>query len=502
MPTHESLWRQTSPQPRQAPLAADLEVDVAIVGAGVTGLTAALLLSRAGRRVAVLEASQPAAGVTGGTTAHLTEALDTRWYKLRKDFGDEGATLAARSQREAIERIAGFVSEEKIECGFGRVPGWLFAEDDRGAEEVDKEAAATRALGLRTAPGAPPLPFAVKRALRFEDQGRIHPLQYLAAITQAARVRGALIFGETRALEIEDGEPCRVRTAAGTVTCKDVFVATHSPVNDKLVLQTKLAQYRSYVVAARMSGPALDGLYWDTLDPYHYLRSYQDGSGWLLIAGGEDHKVGQKEDTASCHSALKEWLLPRFPSLAPGEAFEHEWSAQVVETVDGLPYVGRNPGQGHVWVATGYSGNGLTHGTMSALLVTDLIEGRPSPYAALYEPSRIKPVASLKEFVKENVDFPLHFVGDRLKDLAHRGVDDVPPGEGRVVQRGTQTLAVYRDPQGALSVLSASCTHMGCHVAWNSSEKSWDCPCHGGRFDPHGKVLDGPANTPLERLEG
>ena len=498
MSNHPSLWSRTASLEPQAPLAGDLEVDVAIIGAGITGLTAALLLARGGAKVAVLEASQPAAGVTSSTSAHLTEALDTRWHVLRKSFGDQGAALAARSQREAIDRIAAFVSEEQIACDFRRVPGWLFAEEMNCFDEIGREAEAAQALGIRAALGTPALPFAVKAALRFEDQAQFHSLRYLAAIAKAAQAGGVRIFGNTRALEITDGEPCRVRTASGTVTAKDVFVATHSPVNDRLLLQTKLAQYRSYVVAARMSGPPLDGLYWDTLDPYHYLRSYEDGDGWLLIAGGEDHKVGQKEDTFACYGALSEWVRQRFPALS-SNAFEETWSAQVVETVDGLPYVGRNPGDGHVWVATGFSGNGLTHGTMSAMLIGDLIAGRDNPLAALYDPSRLKPVASLKEFVKENVDFPRHFVGDRIKDLAAGGFEGVPRGEGKVVQRGTEALACYRDEQGDLTVLSAVCTHMGCHVGWNKAEKSWDCPCHGARFDPQGAVLDGPANAPLPK---
>lgn len=474
---------------------------MALVGGGITGLTAALLLKRAGLRVAVLEANKVAGGVTAFTTAHLTEALDTRWHRLTRNFGKEGATLAAQSQRAAIERIAAFVAEEGIDCSFRRVPGWLFAEDDRGAKELDKEAEACTAVGLRTSFAQPALPFAVKRALRIEDQAEFHPLRYLAALARAVKGGGSSIYQDARVLEIEDGAPCRVRTATGTVTCRNVFMATHSPVNDTVLLQTRLAQYRSYVVAARMEETPLDGLYWDTEDPYHYLRASACAGERFLIVGGADHKVGQRADTDACYQELRDWVRRRFPQAGQGsgKAFEHQWSAQVVETVDGLPYIGRNPHDQQIWIATGYAGNGMTHGTMAAMLVSDLILGRKNPWSEVYDPSRIKPIASFKDWAKENVDFPLHLLGDRLKGPAAHGLEDVPRGTGRLVEIGGERLAVYRDEAGSLTAVSAVCTHMGCLVGWNEAERSWDCPCHGGRFSPQGEVLNGPPLKPLTR---
>jgi glycine/D-amino acid oxidase-like deaminating enzyme/nitrite reductase/ring-hydroxylating ferredoxin subunit len=498
MAAHESLWRQTVQLPHYLPLASDLEVDVAVAGAGITGLTAALLLKRAGLRVAVLEQGRVARGVSGFTTAHITEALDTRWYRLRADFGAEGARLAARSQRAAIERIAALVAEEKIECAFRRLPGWLFTEDEGGATEIGKEAEAAGSLGLRVERGLPPLPFPIKAALRFDDQAQFQPVEYLGALARLVHGDGSFVFEDTRIARIEDGEPCRVRSGDAAVRCRDVVVATHSPVNDRFLLQTKLAQYRSYVVAAVTQAP-LDALYWDTGDPYHYLRSQQVDGRWALIVGGEDHKVGQKGDTRTPYALLRKWVRERFPGAAPPapEPFPYEWSAQVVETVDGLPYVGRNPTDGHIWVATGYAGNGMTHGTMAAMLLSDLIRGKENPWAALYDPSRLHPGASWPTWVKENVDYPLHLVLDRVRKRQRRTAVDLAPGEGQIVEIDGEKVAVSRGDDATVTMLSPVCTHMGCEVRWNPAERSWDCPCHGGRFDPQGNVLDGPPDRPL-----
>ena len=496
-----SLWQSTAPLPGYGPLRSDIEVDVAVIGAGITGLTAALLLKRAGQRVAVLEARTVGSGVTGFTTAHITEALDTRWFRLIKNFGRDGAGIAARSQRAAIERISALIAEEEIECQFRRLPGWLFTEEDRGVIELEQEAETTRALGLHVSFAEPPLPFPVKAALRFDDQAQFQPLRYLAALATAVHGGGSFIADRTRVVDVEDGEPCRVQTEGGTVVCRDIFVATHSPVNDRLLLQTKLSQYRSYVVTVRGRGQSPAGLFWDTVDPYHYVRTAEDDGGWFLVVGGADHKVGQNPDTVAAYRHLRDWIRPRFStSMLQGKhPVEHEWSAQVVETVDGLPYVGRNPTNGHVWVATGYAGNGMTHGTMAAILISDLICGRRNEWADLYDPARVKPVSSFKEWIRENVDYPLHFVADRLKRPAARSVEDVPRGEGRIAEIAGERLALHRDEAGTLTALSPVCTHMGCEVRWNPAARSWDCPCHGGRFAPDGQVLDGPPIRPLRR---
>ncbi len=493
-----SPWMEVEGRPRPS-LAGDLDVDVAVVGGGITGLTAAYLLAGEGRRVCVLEARRLVAGVSGGTTAHLTEALDTRYHELIRTFGEEGAATAARSQRAAIDRVERIVRDEGIDAGLRRVPGWLYAESAQAAPEVEREAEAVARLGLDARLTTDvPLPFSTTVALRFERQAELHPRRYLLPLADRIEALGGSIFEHTRVTDFEDGTPCTVHAPGGTVTARAVLFCTHANVSAKLLLQPKLAQYRSYVIALRSRGPLLPGLFWDTADPYHYVRGLDDGQGPLVLVGGEDHKVGQEDDTRRPFARLEEWAIRRFD----WSSIAYRWSAQVVEPVDGLPYVGRNPAGHHVYLATGYAGNGITSGTMAAMLLADLALGRESPWASLYDPGRKRTLAQpshAAELVAENLDFPAHLLRDRLSPAEAHGLDEVARGEGKIVQLGGHKVACFRDEQGQVHALSPACTHLGCHVAWNAAERSWDCPCHGSRFAPTGEVIDGPAIEPLPK---
>jgi glycine/D-amino acid oxidase-like deaminating enzyme/nitrite reductase/ring-hydroxylating ferredoxin subunit len=466
-------------------------VDVAIIGGGITGITAARLLENSGRRVAVIESRRIGKGETEKTTAHLTEALDTRYHTLISRFGLEGARLAAEGQRTAIGTIAKFTDRLAIPCDFRRVPGFLFAELPEQVEELEHEAAASRRAGVLTVlTDEVPLPFPTVRALRFEDQAAFHPRIYLQALAGAFAAAGGQIFEETHVSDIEDGEPCRVITDRGVVTASEVVVATDAPISTRVLLHTKLAAYRSYAVAVDMP-MGFDGLYWDLADPYHYLRYQQVEDRSYLIAGGEDHKVGELEDTTEPFHRLEEYVRSHFKR--PVAATDLRWSGQIIEPADGLPYVGVNPGSDHIYVATGYSGNGMTHGTLAALVLADQIAGQKTRWDDLLDSTRFKPLASAKAFVTENLTFPKQLLKDRLPHAGPEALATIAAGEGRVLALGGERLAVYRNFNGELGAVSAVCTHLGCQVQWNTAEKSWDCPCHGSRFDPHGRVLNGPA---------
>jgi len=491
-----SLWLATSEGTNFPALQADLAVDVAIVGAGITGLTAATLLKKAGLSVAVIEAEGVGQGVSGLTTAHITEALDRSCRQLIKDMGEENARLAAESARVALARIAAFVREGQIDCDFMRVPGFQYTQDPETMPELEAEHEAAASLGSEvTLTRKVPLPFNVAGALRFDGQAQFHPRHYLLALALAIPGKRSHVFERTRVVKVEDGEPCRVLTSEGTVTARHVIVATHAPFNNVL-LQTKVASYRSYVLALRlMEGevPPL-GLFWDTEDPYHYIRGQASEGGPLLIVGGEDHKTGKDEDTTERFETLLAFAAARFKVAS----VQYRWSAQVIEPVDGLPFIGRESGSEHVYVATGYSGTGMTFGTLAAMINTDLILDRKNPYQDLYDPGRFKAKASIVDYVKENVDFPIHLVQDRLKSAETTSLAEVAKGEGKIVELAGEKTAVYRDERGLLHAVSPVCTHMGCHVGFNNAEKTWDCPCHGSRFDKDGKVLNGPAEKPLE----
>jgi len=497
MPNYtNSVWSDTAPAPSHPALEAELTVDVAIVGGGVTGLTAARLLERAGQRVAVLESRRIGKGETSKTTAHLTEVLDARYGKLISRFGEEGARLAARAQRAAIERIAAFVDEQGMACDFQRLPGFLYGEDAGDLALLREEAEAARRLGIEAAlSGEVPLPFPVAGAVRFPDQAQLQPRAYLLALAEGLGA-GSRIFEQTHVVDVEDGEPCRVVTERGVVLAREVIVAAHVPVSNRVFLHGKLAAYRTYVVGVEITAAEPAGLFWDTAEPYHYSRIHRIDGRSFLIVGGEDHKVGEVEDTTAPFHRLEDYVRQRFGvTVAPTD---YRWSGQIVVSADGLPYIGRNSLSSHVFVATGYGGNGMTQGTLAGMILADEVRGARSPFRELFDATRIKPLASALAFVRENVDYPKHLLADRLPQPGPAAVADIEPGEGRVVTLRGERLAVYRNANGHLSALHPVCTHLGCLVHWNTTEKSWDCPCHGSRFDPQGRILNGPAVSPLE----
>jgi glycine/D-amino acid oxidase-like deaminating enzyme/nitrite reductase/ring-hydroxylating ferredoxin subunit len=490
----ESLW-VGGRRPRHPRLDDDdLSVDVAVVGGGITGVTAALLLKLAGKKVALLEARQLGSGVTAGTTGHLTEVLDTSYRELEKRFGEDGAALVAASSRAAIEQIAQLQAKFAPGSGFERVPGYLYSEREDERDAIAEELACMRRAGLAATASEVPLPLPIQAGIRVDEQAEFHPLDYVLSLAAKIPGDGSYVFEQTRVHNVDEGEPCRLHVAdAPSLRAEKVIIATHSPLN-QAVLQTKVAQYRSYVVAGRVP-KAPRGLFWDTHDPYHYVRSFRRDGVTELIVGGEDHKTGVDEHADAPFERLMEHARriglenPRF-----------RWSSQVVEPVDGLPFIGKNAGAEHVYVATGFSGNGLTLGTLAAMILRDACIGAHSPYAEVYDPARLKPFTKLSSFLSENVDYPLHLLSDALKAPTARSLDEVPPGDGRIVRVHGRRVAAYRDEKRRLHTVSPICTHLGCHVVFNSAEKSWDCPCHGSRFGVDGSVLDGPATKPLERI--
>lgn len=491
-----SFWIETAPLPSFPSLADDHETEIAIVGGGITGLTAAVILARAGLRVTLIEAQKLAQGVTGYTTAHLTEAIDTRFKTLKRDFGKEGAALAAQASRASIERIAGFVSELGIDCRFRRLPGWLYGETEQDLETLHEEYEAAKEAGLSVSMSREvPLPFPTAVGIRFEDQAEFHVREYLAALVDELVKLGGRIHEDSRVRDVEDGSPCRVQLENGReVRARRVIMATNAPLH-RFRYQTRLSHYRSYVLGVNVRQPKLDGLFWDTADPYHYLRS--DPATGLLIVGGEDHKTGTEEHTQERFERLRDYTAERFSI----EDIAFHWAGQVVETADGLPFIGRAGKDSNVLVATGFSGNGMTFGTVAAMLLSELARDRTSPWAELFDPERTKPLAAGPSIAAFNAEVAYHFVADAVRPAETSDLAEIAPGQGKIVRVGARRLAVFRAEDGKLEACSSVCPHLGCHVHFNDAERTWDCPCHGSRFDTKGTVLNGPAARGLERVE-
>lgn len=469
--------------------------DVAIIGAGITGTTCAWHLARAGVSVAVFEAHEVGSGTTGRTTAHLTEVLDTRYHQLIKVVGEEGARELAAGTRDAIEFIERMAVEQQLDCQFKRLPGYLFARNAAQADELAKEQPAATRAGVSvtwTEPGS--LPFEAVSALVFPNQAQVHPRSWLLGVAQLLPSENCQIFEDSKVVNIDDGQPCRIEFAHGSwATADHVVMATHSPLN-WLFFQTRLARYQSYAVAGP-SSLQLDGLYWDLDDPYHYLRNLEvDGKQWLII-GGEDHKTGQERHTGSSFDRLVEY------SRTFGVDVQSAWSSQVIRAADGVPMIGRNAASKRVFVATGYDGNGITYGTMAGKLLAERCLGKTSRLSHFVEATRFTPAASFKSFISENVDFPAYLVKDAVAGAEAKSIEEVEKGDGKLVRVGGKRVAVYRDPDDKLHAVSSVCTHMGCHVHFNGAEKTWDCPCHGSRFGVDGVVLQGPAVKDLAPVD-
>jgi glycine/D-amino acid oxidase-like deaminating enzyme/nitrite reductase/ring-hydroxylating ferredoxin subunit len=499
-------WMET-PLPAFPALDRDIAVDVVVVGGGLTGITTAYLLRNEGVRVALLERGRMAAADSGHTTAHLTYVTDYRLHELVRRFGKDGARMFWRAGAAAIDQIEAIVAQTGADCEFRRVPGYLHdsirESDPNEVGRLHEDANLAAELGFAASfvdsalyghrdLGRP--------GVRFENQAKFHPRKYLHALLRTLPGEGSYVFEQT-AFEGVEKKPLTVHANGKRIRCDYIVIATHNPlmgmkgVLGATLFQTKLSLYTSYVLGARLPKDTLpEALYWDTGDPYDYLRVDNHPDHQYVIFGGEDVKTGQEDTTAEVFHRLR----TRFSTLLPGADIRHRWVGQVVETDDGLPFIGENADC--EFIATGFCGNGFTLGTVSAMMVRDRYLGRENAWFDLFRVDRKPFHGGLWRYLTENVDFPVHFVRDRLKS-ADGEIEDVRPGEGKIVSLNGDKVAAYRDQAGELTLCSPVCTHMKCLVRWNAADKTWDCPCHGSRFHSDGSVHSGPAETPLLRLD-
>lgn len=496
-PSHRSLWRIGEEPAAFAPLATDLDVDVAVVGAGITGVTSAALLAKQGLRVAVLEAGRVGLGTTGHSTGNLYAPVDTYLHKLAAKWGQDKAEQVVRSRRLAVDMVERNVHDHGLRCDFSRQP-WVLYSIDASAENenlLEQEYNAARRAGLEARlTNDLPLPYPIHRALVVSHQAQFHPLHYVRQLAAAIQSGQCQIY-EQSAVTAVDGEQGTLGVGPCTVRARHIVMATHTPKGFHTV-QTELGPYREYAVAAPLVHKRLSGgIFWSVGAEKHSTRMVEIDDRPHVLIIGEIHKTGQGRDPDAACRRLEAVLQARF-DIGP-VAFR--WSAQQYRAADELPYIGAGLGSPKLHLACGFAADGLTYGTLAAMILADQIAGRHNEFGELYSPRRFTPVKSAGTFLKENLNVAAHYVKDYVKGADVLRLSEVPRGEGRIVEMAGDKMAVYRDDAYQLHVVSPVCTHLKCLVHWNHAERSWDCPCHGSRFGIDGAVLEGPALAPLQR---
>ena len=506
---NKSYWTDSTQPIIFEKLQENIDTDILIIGGGISGLTTAYCLLKAGRKIILVEDGYLGSGETGRTTAHITNALDDRYFELEKIYGKEKATLAANSHTAAIKWIANTIRNENISCNFKQIPGYLFLSSTDKKETLENEYQATKDVGLLTEMLAHMPGMEAEEGswcIKFPEQGQFHIMKYLKGLADAIVKMGGKIYTETKAEEItKEG----AKANGYEIKAKHIVVATNTPINDWVVMHTKQWAYRTYVIAAKIPKGTLPyTLWWDTgnknskwiASPYHYVRLEEfDDTNDLLISGGEDHKVGQADDESTPEEEryikLIEWTKKRFPAM---ENLEYKWSGQIMEPIDALAFIGKNPGDENIYIITGASGNGMTYGTLGGIILTDIITGNENPWIDLYNPLRIT--------IKTAGNY-LHEAGNMVAQYADwitagdiKDANDLKPGQGGIISSGMKKIAAYRDELNNLHTCTAVCPHLGAILHWNADEKSFDCPAHGSRFTIDGEVINGPALTDLKKI--
>lgn len=497
---HISPWNEFGPLEQISDKHNPVQVyDCLVVGAGITGLTAALILQSSGKKVVLAEAYTAGFGTTGGTSAHINTFADTTYAEAESAFGAEGAQLFADAINEGFGIIKENIKTYNIDCDFEDKTGYLYAEDEKQQKELEDLYKGALKVGIKLKYSEKaPTPVNYQRALEFPGQAQFHPLKYLRGILKAYIKSGGIILNNTRIEAIDTKDDIHIVTTNGTLQIKahKVIYATHMPPGITS-FNFRCAPYRSYVIGVKLKSDSYpDALVYDMQEPYHYFRTHIIEGQKLLIAGGNDHKTGH-DDPEKAFSDLEKYIR-KYYSVS---SVKYKWSSQYYIPADGFPYIGQMPeASDGIYCATGFNGNGMMLGSVSARILSDLVSGKGSKYEGIFSPARIKPIAGFKEFVTENADVAYHFIADRISVHETDSLNRLKPDTGKVVEIDGTMIAAYKDAAGKLHGLNPVCTHAKCIVNWNQEEKSWDCPCHGARYDIDGKVLSGPARKDLEKI--
>lgn len=491
-----SYWVDSTSTDNFSSLKDHVSVDVAIVGAGIAGITAATLLKKAGKTVALLESREVGTGASGHTTAKVTSLHQLIYATLIDQVGEDKARLYAESQQAAVEQVAQLVAQEQLDCDFQRKSAYTFTESEENLEKIEEEVEAALRFGLPASfVRETSLPFPIAGAIRFDHQAQFHPRKYILALAKLLPGNGSYVFENTRVQNVEEGSPCKVISDRGTLSAKKVLITTNLPILDQGLFFAKTYPKSSYLIAAPIEdSKAPDGMFIGIGEGYRSIRTTPSGEGTLLIVGGEGHKTGSVSETEEKYLKLETYIRDRFGI----ESVKYRWSSHDMMSMDKLPYIGKlTPLSDCVYVATGFSLWGMSNGTLSGMILSNLVLENPNPWTDLYDATRITPFLSA-ESLKNNLDVGKHWVGDRLKGSSEETLVELANGEGKLVNVDGDKIAAYRDDEGTLHTCSAVCPHLGCIVNWNSADKSWDCPCHGAQYTGEGKLFHGPAVKDLE----
>jgi len=485
-----SYWIDSTPETNFPPLQEAVEVDVAVIGGGIAGITTAALLKEAGKTVALVEMNKISSLVTGHTTAKITSMHGYIYQKLLNQFGINGAKIYADANQVAIDKIESLVNQRDIGCDFARTPMYLYTELDKNLYLVKSEVRAAEQAGLPVSyTETTSLPFNIKGAAKFENQAVFHPRRYLIALANEIPGEGSHVFENTMALSIDEGEPSTVITDKGNILAANIVIATQLPFYDTGLFFSRLYPYDTYALGVRISGEVPEGMYYTEDGDIFAIRTQPTRKGPLLVISGGYHKTGQSRDTVRQYEKLVKHTRERFDI----ESIEYYWSTEDYNTVDNVPYIGKAPRTRSVYLATGFGGWGMTVGTLSGMILTDEIVGRENPWARFFSTSRINLSAAASTFIGQNLNVAKQYINSLFVEPPHRDPSELKEGEGQKVVFNKKEIAAYRDEEGRLYTLSPICRHLACTVNWNNAERTWDCPCHGSRYGYDGTVFHGPA---------